>query len=549
MKTTWVSPAKQITGLDHLAVQAVSEHLFSEMLPGLTNVTPRVRCYSFYAWFVWAFDQREKKKTVSDLIHLFRRAECLHTLIGIYHELETGDEWLHGGGLVGRDVLVGAAEKIHAGGSVKLSHFAVLESDQGDRYFKHRLGGLGQYYLGPLKELLVLDGDSKRGLRYTEEWGATLAEIYERSVDRSAFFNAIEADRVDADVLKSLRAFCPCRLRSNQKEREALIELMFLQGKGALVQQFGEQRRASLLALLGYAKSVDTATPGAVDVDPFLSVAYSDPAPAKSKWVMPAELTPAMEAWGVYQRHELLSTAMQGLFWAGLSALLDEGGHASDTTAFSEWFADRFENALGPKPKQASFASFVGARLDSQPPLDDWQSAQHELSLSVALMDAQKQKKRDEVVSLALRILASLIARDAGRSGYGRFELTDRFLKTYEINLVSLRSHADGTWKDLSGRDWLKWLSGRWLLGIHLRVALRKLRHQTQDSFQIVPMEDGLWVRDNPPTARWSQPRLGSALRFLFDLGLLKLDEKAEGRPYLLSDEGAALLERELGKA
>lgn len=74
---------------------------------------------------------------------------------------------------------------------------------------------------------------------------------------------------------------------------------------------------------------------------------------------------------------------------------------------------------------------------------------------------------------------------------------------------------------------------------VHLRVAMRKLRHQTQDSFPIVPMEDGLWVRDNPPTARWSQPRLGSALRFLFDLGLLKLDEKEDDRPYRLDWAGS----------
>lgn len=544
-----MSPAKQITGLDHLAVQAVSEHLFSEMLPGLTNVTPRVRCYSFYAWFVWAFDQRETKKSVPDLIRLFRRAECLHTLIGIHHELDTGDEWLHGSGLVGRDVLVGAAEKVHAGGSVKLSHFAVLESDEGQRYFKHRLGGLGQYYLGPLKELLVLDGDSKRGLQYTKEWGTALAELYDRNVDRSAFFKTVEADRVDAEVLKSLRAFCPCRLKSNQKEREALIDLMFKRGEGDLAQEFGDQRRATLLALLGYAKAVDAEAPGAVDVGPFLSVAYSDAVPATSKWVVPAKLVPAIAGWGVYQRHEFLSTAVQGLFWAGLSALLDEGGHTSDTVAFSEWFARRFENALGSRPNQVSFTSFVQARRDSQPSLEDWQSDQHELSLSDALMEAQKGKDRDEVVSLALRILASLIARDEAPAGYGGFGLTDRFLKTYEINLVSLRSHADGTWKNLSGLDWLKWLAGRWLLGVHLRVAMRKLRHQTQDSFQIVPMEDGLWVRDNPPTARWSQPRLGSALRFLFDLGLLKLDEKDDDRPYRLSAEGAALLERELGQA
>ena len=42
-QTDWVSPAKEITGRDHLAVQAVSEHLYPGLLPGLTNVTDRAR--------------------------------------------------------------------------------------------------------------------------------------------------------------------------------------------------------------------------------------------------------------------------------------------------------------------------------------------------------------------------------------------------------------------------------------------------------------------------------------------------------------------------
>jgi hypothetical protein len=47
VRTTWVSPARAISGQDHLAVLAVSQHLFTELLPGITNVTRRVRLYAF----------------------------------------------------------------------------------------------------------------------------------------------------------------------------------------------------------------------------------------------------------------------------------------------------------------------------------------------------------------------------------------------------------------------------------------------------------------------------------------------------------------------
>ena len=145
VQTDWISPAKAITGRDHLAVQAVSEHLYTGLLPGLTNNTDRARCYLFYPWFVWAFDQRSKKKNAEEMIRVFRKAECLHTLIGIVHELDEGDEWAHGGELVGRDTLVAVANRIVGGETIRLSKYAKLEPADEDRYFKHKLGGLGRY--------------------------------------------------------------------------------------------------------------------------------------------------------------------------------------------------------------------------------------------------------------------------------------------------------------------------------------------------------------------------------------------------------------------
>ena len=42
------------------------------------------------------FDERVPKKNLKEVVRLFRRAECLHTLIDIYHELEEGESAPHG---------------------------------------------------------------------------------------------------------------------------------------------------------------------------------------------------------------------------------------------------------------------------------------------------------------------------------------------------------------------------------------------------------------------------------------------------------------------
>src|SRR4029079_13661680 len=104
VRTTWVSPAREIGGQDHLAVLAVSQHLFTELLPGITNATQRVRLYAFYPWLVRAFDQTLAEKPSAQVVDVFRRAEVLLALVGLAHELETGAKRDHGAGLVGRDV-------------------------------------------------------------------------------------------------------------------------------------------------------------------------------------------------------------------------------------------------------------------------------------------------------------------------------------------------------------------------------------------------------------------------------------------------------------
>ena len=52
----WVEPEQPIRGLDHLGVQAPSITLYTQLLPGITNVTNRARYYSFHPWLIRSFE-------------------------------------------------------------------------------------------------------------------------------------------------------------------------------------------------------------------------------------------------------------------------------------------------------------------------------------------------------------------------------------------------------------------------------------------------------------------------------------------------------------
>jgi len=546
--TDWVSPAQEITGRDHLGVQAVSEHLYATLLPGITNVTDRARCYAFYPWFVWKFDRESKDKSIGELIRVFRRAECLHTLIGINHELETDNEWAHGGGLVGRDTLVDVARRLGEGKGIRLSQYAELDAETDDRYFKNKLGGLGQYYLGPLKELEVLDGDSQRGIKYTDTWGTALAELFDKGVDGAEFFKAVRHDQVSLPVIRSLRSFCPCNLRKNGKERDAIIDLLFCRSHQEARDEIGLERRNTLLLVLDYARQVRNIKGQAVEPNGFLSSTYTGCVPGGSTWKVLPLLQNAIEGWGVYQRHELLAVAVQGLFWAGLAALSDDGGYVADVKSYATWFGRYFKSSFGKHYAKTSFASLVEKECANQPSQMDWNSPDHELNIADALLVAQRQNDFNQVVVLSLRIITSLLARESSAGAYGRFQITDRLLDAYEINLASLQRLSKGAWSQMNFSEWIEWLAANWGIQCHFRVALRKLRHQTQDTFRIVPLDDGLHVRE-APTARWSSPRLEQAFRFLYDLGALDDCKNAAAGSYVLSDLGHKVLEDELGRA
>lgn len=150
VETAWVAPPETAGGQDHLAVRAVGEAMYAELVPGITNVTERLRCYAFYTWFTWWFAEHAEDKSAENYQLLFRRAECLHTLIGAQHGIDAeGSDGHpdHGAGLPGRERLLPPLRSLDSG-ELHLSTYAAPDLKPPMRYFAPALGGMSQYYLG-----------------------------------------------------------------------------------------------------------------------------------------------------------------------------------------------------------------------------------------------------------------------------------------------------------------------------------------------------------------------------------------------------------------
>ncbi|MGE0356578.1 MAG: hypothetical protein AB7P08_06645 [Burkholderiales bacterium] len=543
--TAWVSHPPTAQGLDHLGTQAPCISLYSRLLPGITNVTDRARYYSLYPWLIWKFDQRFKTASPKDFETFYRRADCLLTLVAERHARcaqEAGA--LHGAAMIGRLTLLPALDRLEAGEALRLSTYATTEDEPGARYFKNRLGGLGQYYVGTFLDLDLLLVGPRSWLGYTHERGEVIAKNVEEIVPADLFLKTIQEDVVSLRRLDNLAPFCFCHLKEGTKEHKFLADLFF----GRLVDEGsdGQQRRHSLSLVLSLVDAMARSGRGTLDIDWVRGGLYGHSLGKGAAWNIPPVLAPTAQAWATYVRNDLLSIAAQTVFFSSLS-ILDQCDRRFDTAdGFGRWLSGRpaikkLEKAVGGK----TFGDALRTARLSAPPQADWDSDRHEFQHAFDCM-ARFREIDDEAgaaaaIGVAVRTLVLLAARiDPAVPEYDASLLADEFLKGYPINLQSFRRHASNGWQSLPVPSLIGWLIKDWGIDAHLRIALRKLRNNPQATFRLRPTDQGLAVEDEIPPPVPTNPRLRQAIQILRDLRCI--EEKGDPQVPALTPLGKALL-------
>jgi hypothetical protein len=538
VEVAWVKPPPQVGGLDHLAVQAPCINIYGRMLPGITNVTDRARYYSFYPWLVWSLDRQGHKKYDDAFIERFRRADCLFCLIAQRHAhvANDGAPEDHAAAMVGSDTLSSVARTISRSDSARLSDYSLREGARA-RYFASRLGGLGQYYLGVLRELSILDGDAAQGIRYTRQVGQVIAEKMDAGVDGNLFAQIVQRDRFTGKDLDELVSFCPCQLVHNARERELLADLFFARGQFHSEEALPRQRTLQLV--LDLAASLRDEEEG-VSEWVFKACVYTGALPSNKAWTIPGRLERNRERWAIYARNEIFSLALQGLFFAVLDAYEESALRFASSSEIVEWFVGQPEarKAMAELGAKRPFRDCLKASKAWLPPLARWDRSNHEVQLSeeVARLSHtdRSPENRQAVIAAALKTIVALCSRAPVKgSEYGDFVFEQDYFTYYPVNLRSLGSFAGGAWREMSVRDLLRWLLLNWGLETHLRVALRKLRGQSQSTFKVRPSDRGMEVTAVPPAVH-TRPRFNQALRILKDIGALERDESRGWKPSAL---------------
>jgi len=527
----WIDRPKNRPGLDNLGTQQPCVAIYSRLLPGITNVTDRAAYFGFYPWFVVNFEHRWPGASEAEFRNTLRLADCLVTLIAERHAIALGEDHMrHSGACPGRNTLGPVAQALESGGEVDLARYAD-RAEGPDRYFKNALGGLGQYYLGPLREeYQILRGDPQSGVGFWQETAEPLAAAFSTGLDEEAFFAALTRKTVSIDELGRLSSFCPCQLHVPGREpaNGALISLLLKSGARG-----GESRANSLVLMLDFFNRTGGATTSDA-VKSFLSSCYCGVAAG-----VPWPLSPALErvrlGWALYARNEMLSLAWLRLFKAALDAL---DGAPKPFASVVQLAASLLSPAKLKIDPQLTFAELLKQDRDVAPPVENLDHQGHELAMWRALLAGRSDSASAPVAAaLLVRLINRSIEEDA--DPYAVVDLPAGALDPYPLTLRSLKAAASDRWAGLNAEEWVSTLVCDALIA-HQRIAVRKLGQSGEDTLMFRSNDLGFFVSRSMDRVVETAPRLRQAVQVLRDLGLLNW---SPGSLPVLTDQGLRELE------
>lgn len=489
------------SGLDPLGMQNTSVNLYQALIPGIGNVTLRLRYYGLYAWLSRNYALHVGDTNPRNWQRYIRRTEALYALIAAHRGGETG--------VTGANWAQRKLSNVTVG-SVDFSSDAELERPN---YFAVTWGAYGLAYGSQLSQIGILTEATAHEIPVPNEIaGDKLATAFEQELGELAvpFYKSIERARVTHSDLEKFARLSPSGIRKISAERSLYEDILF--ARNGLGGDDASSRRASLMLILRVAAQIGRS-----------------PTPDDVRWTLyagqdadgglfdPGEETLRNQhrRWRGYHANDLCHVALETLLKFMLDVL---GEHPRGIPASA--LVRECVDAIGavqtvPRNWNAFVANVKEApnSFDPQSPISEWCLAQEMLTASGTLAFCSA-----EVALKALSLLALLHRRFSVEPAAQKDELV-RFDAAAFHSLLTESRFLDHLADERFAHAVARILEER-VLRRHLWVAMRKLRHQGDYTF-LVDTDDGLLRLRKKDGAVFTNPRLGPATRFLQDIHLI----------------------------
>lgn len=501
----WTEYRKK-NGLDPLGMQNSSVTLYQTLIPGIGNVTLRMRYYGLYAWLSRVYATRIGDTNPQTWQRMIRRAEALYALIA----QRRGDE----GGVTGSDWAQKTLDNLQ-GRTIDFGEAAKTRRETSDYYFAVDWGAYGLAYASQLFQIGIFDPSREHSIPIPSvDIGEKLARAFDKELGElsALFYENIRRGRVSLRDLDAFARLAPSGIRKGGTERKLYDDILF--ARIGPQDQASTSRRASLLLILNIAKQIQRA-PTPDDVRWILFAGKDQ----KGQPFTPAEqhLQAQTERWRIYHANDLCHVALECLLKYVLDALDDYPRGIAPSSLIARC-AEEITSTSAHSPP-SSWDAFVGS-LPAVANSADPNVHGSEAALVNTIMAVRRAIHRcpADVARNALTLLALL-----HRAFRANTQAIAGELKSLDV--TAFRSLlTEGRYLEQLGdapfRDAVAQIIEERVMRRHLWVALRKFQRQGDYTF-LVETDDGLIRLREKDGPVFTNPRLGPAIRFLHDIHLL----------------------------
>ncbi|MGQ0589828.1 MAG: hypothetical protein ACT4N8_09900 [Sphingosinicella sp.] len=498
----WTAGGSWTMGLDPLGIQATSIRIYQALLPGVTNITNRLRYYAYYPWLVQLYERTQHSDVPEKWGTFVRRGEALYALAALVADTEASDGM--GGSDWAGDRRLEAAEK-----GIDFRRFTD-EPDSSDSYFQAPRGNFGNAYGPTLADLEVITATP---IPVVRERGALLAGAFEQSIGSAA--GSIERAVLDGQIgpaeLREIGlAVHPGKIPTPSRELDIFRD--FLLGRWDDDRGARARRSTAWLVLDLYRCGV---TPG--DQIQLRDAFYRRVLPNGEPYEQGGE---TIDRWRAYQANEYCHVALECALNGLLGRQLEE-----------------YPDGIEPR---TLVSELVRSALGSDD--DTWESWARAVSLEhrdregvlaepILANLRQGTRPSDELVRIALQLLAVLWVRWASGDGGVRSivsQAAGRGGRSLDGVFRTLDECADRPVQDAAAE-----LLHRHIVVDHQTIAGRKLSAGGTFTYHFI-VEDGLLRDGRLGEYGYTTPRLGNLTRLLRDARLLDAQGvTAEGEAFL----------------
>lgn len=515
----WAKSGNFVRGRDPLGVQNSSISVYATLLPGMTNLTLRLRYYGMYLWLLDEYKKLPEghifKGSPKGQFTFIRRAELIIAFVmRNNHPNELA--------VIGSTYTDKNIEEAKEKGYYDISLGADQNKDtiKGSVYWDYSSGALGQYYAGSLFALNLMEARNGYFER-TEDYGKELADVYRGSLTFDAselFLQRILEGKLYEEDIKTLDQIALNQEYKNTLEGE-FYRKMLLSDDGVknktASNTITSQRKESLKLFLEVIKDNDE------DVywQDLPWHCYNDSLENKRE-----EVADANFGWYFYYLNELVHHSLEAVFW-GL--LMEMDGNSYSLQKFLAVIADKIEGESTEilKDKNNSALSELIQSLSQ----DDFDTDR----LIEGIDESVKANNSCEGILRGLLSLICLYRDNHHKLQEVQEYASEHFLDSKHGNALAIFKDYIENSKNLSFKDFVRKLIHT-LLNEHIAVAYAKMGNGEKNLLKFV-LEDNYLVHIETMKPNFTNPRLKTLYNFTRDLGLV--DENDQ-----LTSDGETLL-------